>query len=257
MAFKKLKLWFDKDLAKDLADKIVAVQSDFQKKSFVSQIDKGVDPLELKDRVELIADALQSHISGTYLKQLKTLLKILGPENEEETGMFSNFYWVMPIAKFIEKYGLDHFEPSMNAIAEITKRNTGEYTIRPYIDKYPKDSLAIMKGWAKDSNTHLRRLASEGGRPRLPWATKLERFIKNPKPLIPILNQLKDDKSKYVQKSVANCLNDILKDNPETAKTIIEKWQKGATKERQWIIKHALRNLIKANDSWAIDVVKN
>lgn len=255
MAFKKLKLWFDKALAEDLADKILLVQSDFQKKSFVRQVDKGVAELELKDRVELIADALENHLSGSYLNQLKTLIKILGPENEEETGMFTNFYWIMPIAKFVEKYGLKHFQHSMDAIGEITKRNTGEYTIRPFIEAYPKESLAIMKQWSKDNNVHLRRLASEGGRPRLPWASKLDRFIKNPKPLLPILNQLKDDKSKYVQKSVANCLNDILKDNPEIAKRLIEKWQSAATKERRWIIKHALRNLIKANDPWALTVI--
>ena len=171
--------------------------------------------------------------------------------------MFTNFYWIMPIAKFVEKYGLDHFQLSMTAIAEITKRNTGEYTIRPFIDAYPKEALSIMKIWSKDSNKHLRRLASEGGRPRLPWASKLDRYIKNPKPLLPILNQLKDDKSKYVQKSVANCLNDILKDNPEIGKGLIEKWQSSATNERQWIIRHALRNLIKAGDPWALAIVSN
>jgi len=112
-----------------------------------------------------------------------------------------------------------------------------------------------MKSWSKNKNKHIRRLASEGVRPRLPWASKLDQFIKNPKPILPILNNLKDDSSKYVQKSVANCINDILKDNSKIGKTLIDKWKLKPTKERKWIIKHALRNLIKTNDKWALKVV--
>lgn len=239
-----------------LANKIITIQPDFPKAKFIKSVDSKVDELELKDRVEMIADELHTHLAKSYKKNLKILLKILGPENEEETGMFTNFYWVMPIAKYIEKYGLDDFEISMNAIQEITKRNTGEYTIRPFLKKYPKATLKEMKLWSKDKNKHVRRLASEGVRPRLPWATKLDQFIENPKPILPILNNLKDDHSKYVQKSVANCINDILKDNSEIGKALIDKWNVKPTKERKWIIKHALRNLLKANNKWALKVIK-
>jgi len=166
--------------------------------------------------------------------------------------MFSNFYWIMPIAKYVEKYGLDDFEISMQAIMEITKRNTSEYTIRPFIEKYPQRTMTQMLEWSTHSNFHVRRLASEGGRPRLPWASKLDMFIENPSPLLPILENLKDDSSKYVQKSVANCINDILKDNLEIAKGLIENWVQNPTKDRTWIIKHALRNLLKKEDEWAI-----
>jgi len=257
MAYKQLKLWFDQELAKMLADKLLKVDKTFKQKKFIQDVTKQVDALELKDRVEVIADGLEECLTGTYTQKLKKLHKILGPENKEETGMFTNFYWIMPIAKFVEKYGLDHFEESMHAIEEITKRNTGEYTIRPFIEKYPKETIKKMKNWSKHQNKHVRRLASEGGRPRLPWARKLDRFILNPKPLIPILNSLKDDTSKYVQKSVANCLNDIVKDNPEIAKTILEKWNHKPTSERKWIIKHALRNLRKKKDPWAMSILKS
>jgi len=258
MAAKKLKLWFDKALAQQLAAKITAVEKKFKSKSFVASVDTQIHELELKPRIEVFADELFIGLKSDYEYAIGTLMKILGPENEEETGMFSNFYWVMPIAKLIEKYGLEHFDLSMNAIEEITKRNTGEYAIRPYLLKYPKPTIKRMQIWAKDSNSHLRRLASEGGRPRLPWATKLEAFVTNPKPLLPILNKLKDDTSKYVQKSVANCLNDILKDNPEIAKAHVEKWNgKNISKERQWIIKHALRNLVKQQDEWAMGIVNS
>ncbi|MEQ9309436.1 MAG: 3-methyladenine DNA glycosylase [Balneolaceae bacterium] len=255
MAFKKLKLWFDKDLAKLLSDKIIKIDPDFDILSFIKKVDAGVQPLELKDRVELIADELHLHLGKSYSENMETLSQILGPENKEETGMFSNFYWIMPIAKYVEKYGLDDFGISMVAIKEITKRNTSEYTIRPFIEKYPEQTMTQMLEWSTHSNFHIRRLASEGGRPRLPWASKLDMFIENPSPLLPILENLKDDSSKYVQKSVANCINDILKDNIEIAKGLIEDWNQNPTIERTWIIKHALRNQLKKEDAWAISIV--
>jgi len=256
MAYKKLKLWFDAELASLLADKIVLVYPSFQKDLFVAAVADGTPELELKDRVELMADLLQEHLSGDFEQDLILLNGILGPENEKETGMFSEYYWIMPIAKYVEKYGLDHFAPSMNMIEEITKRNTGEYTIRPFIEKYQETTIAVMLAWAKSPNKHVRRLASEGGRPRLPWAKKLDAFIDDPTPLLPILDQLKDDPSKYVQKSVANCLNDILKDNYHIAREVISSWlTQPIGKQRSWIIRHALRNL-KKEDNWAQEVVQ-
>ncbi|HAH51541.1 MAG TPA: 3-methyladenine DNA glycosylase [Balneola sp.] len=255
MAYKPLKLWFDKELAEQLSEKLLSVRSDFNSIPFLKKVNAGVDGLELKERVELIADELNTHLESDYPQQVEVLLQILGPENDEETGMFKKYFWIMPIAKFVEKYGLDHFDVSMRAIQEITKRNTGEYAIRPFIEKFPEQTMARMRVWSLDSNKHIRRLSSEGGRPRLPWATKLQMFIDDPNPLFPILDNLKDDPSKYVQKSVANCLNDILKDNPKVAKRIIEKWITDATIERIWIIKHALRNLRKQNDEWAMKII--
>lgn len=256
MAFKKLKLWFDKDLAIMLADKILLVNPKFKKREFVQSVNRDVVDLELKDRVEVIADHLYEFLGGDYENALAVLMETLGPENEEEIGMFNNFYWIMPIAKFVEKYGLDSFQKSMKAIEEITKRNTGEYAIRPFIEAYPKKTLKVMTKWSKHKNRHVRRLSCEGLRPRLPWASKLDIYIDDPKPILPILDNLKDDPSKYVQKSVANCLNDILKDNLKVGKKLVESWNSSdASKERRWIIKHGLRNLIKAKNEWAIKMI--
>lgn len=255
MAYKKLKYWFDKDLAELLSNKITIVYPDFNKKEFIHGIDHKIQNLELKDRVEVMADELHRYLTDLYPENVKLLLQILGPENPNETGIFTNYYWIMPVAKYVENYGFDHFDISMNAIMEITKRNTGEYTIRPYLEKYPERTLQVMEEWSKDENFHVRRLSSEGVRPRLPWAKKMDSFIKNPRPILPVLENLKDDSSQYVQKSVANCLNDILKDNPETGMEMIDKWKKHTTKERRWIIKHSLRNLIKQQDKWALEVV--
>ncbi len=255
MAFKQLKLWFDKDLAKMLSAKLTESGHSINKAKFVKEVDKGVQALELKDRVELIADLLLKHLGEDYKKGLACLVDILGPENEEETGMFKEYYWVMPIAKYVEKYGLNNYAVSIKALGEITKRNTSEYAIRPFIEKYPERTVAQMLKWSKSKNFHLRRLASEGGRPRLPWASKIDAFINDPSPLIPILENLKDDSVKYVQKSVANCMNDILKDNFEIGQSLINDWEKAPTKECQWIIGHSLRNFKKKEDPWALGVL--
>lgn len=257
MAYKKLKLWFDEDLAKMLADKIMAIQPNFNSKKFIQVLAKQLDELELKDRVERIADELHHSLGNSYTKNVTVCMQILGPENEEETGMFINYYWIMPIAKYVEKYGLNDFELSIKAIEEITKRNTGEYAIRPYIQQYPQKTLQAMLQWSTNKNKHVRRLSCEGLRPRLPWAKKLQQFIENPQPILPVLNNLKDDSSKYVQKSVANCINDILKDNEVIAQKLIEQWNvPDISKARKWIIKHALRNLLKQEDPWAMEMVR-
>lgn len=138
MAYKKLKYWFDKDLALLLADKIQEHYSEFDATSFMTEIADGTIKQELKDRVELIADQLKAKLPANYIRAIHILRQILGPENQKETGMFTEGYWIMPIAKYVEKYGTGHFSASMNAIKEITKRHTGEYCIRPFILKYPE-----------------------------------------------------------------------------------------------------------------------
>lgn len=256
MAYKKLKYWFDEELGKMLADKIKVIQPRFDKKNFVREIKCGVEGLELKARVSLIADNLHQFLGGSYEENATVLEQILGPENTEETGMFSNFYWLMPVADYVEKYGQENFKRSMQLLMEITKRNTSEYAIRPFLEKYPRKTLAKLKQWSTHKNSHVRRLASEGPRPRLPWATKLQQFIEDPSPIFPILENLKDDPSKYVQKSVANCLNDILKDHPVMGKAVLERWNVDPSPQRKWIIKHALRNWIKKKDFWALQLIQ-
>lgn len=131
----------------------------------------------------------------------------------------------------------------MNALGEITKRGTSEYAVRAFIRAYLKQSLAAIKSWAQDGNFHLRRLASEGTRPKLPWASKLDLFINDPAPVFEILEILKRDEVKFVQRSVANNIADYLKVNFPAAKELILRWSRDADPHTQAIIKHATRKI--------------
>lgn len=235
--------YFGVNLAKILADKIYLVQKDFNKEKFIGTVKKSCSDKTLTQRVELIADNLKSQLPGDYKKSIIVLTQIMGEENPNETGMFKEYYWLMPVGKFIEKYGLEHFDISVKAIEELTKRNTGEYAIRPYIRKFPESTLKQMKAWAKSKNFHLRRLASEGLRPKLPWASKLDLFIENPRPVFEVLDILKTEHIKFVKKSIANNLTDYIKVNPKATFSLIKNWKKTNNEHTQWMINYATRKL--------------
>lgn len=234
---------FGVNLAELLSGKIKAVYPKFDEQKYIKNVASKVNDLAYSGRIELHARELNSALNLDYKDQIEILTSILGEENPNETGMFKNYYWVLPIGKFVEIYGINDFETSINAIAEITKRNTGEYAIRVFIRKYPNKMLEVMRNWAKSSNFHLRRLASEGLRPKLPWASKLENFIDDPKPVFEILELLKEDNVKFVQRSVANHMNDYLKLNFDAAKELLSKWAKSKNQNTQWIVKHATRKI--------------
>jgi 3-methyladenine DNA glycosylase AlkC len=229
------------DLAQLLSKKIVVVYKSFPVKNFCKQVKKQVVGKSYTQRIEIVADNLKESLPEKYTDALSILVKILGPENEEETGMFTNFYWIMPIGKFVEKYGLDNYPESIKAIEEITKRNTGEYAIRPFARKYPAKTIQVCKKWAKSKNFHLRRLASEGLRPKLPWAPKLYIWNEKPDPIFEILEMLKEDEVRFVKKSVANHLRDWIKVNPSEAKKVVARWSKSKNEHTLWILKHAQR----------------
>lgn len=232
---------FGEGLAEILAEKISNIYTAFDAKGFVFAVKKGVVGKRYTERIEIIADVLNRHLPSKYPEALAVLLKILGPENKEETGMFTSFYWLMPVGKFVEKYGIHNFSESIHAIEEITKRNTGEYAIRPFARTYPKKTLAVCTTWAKSRNFHLRRLASEGLRPKLPWAPKLDVWNDNPTPVLKILELLKEDEVKFVKKSVANHVRDWLKVNPKEARKLIASWSTSKNEHTVWILKHAQR----------------
>jgi 3-methyladenine DNA glycosylase AlkC len=235
--------WFGVNLAHKLSDKIIHIFEYFNKEAYIESIDRQYKNKNYTERVELHASELKNYLPDDYAESIKIITSILGDENPKETGMFSNYYWIMPLGKYVEKYGLKFFDLSIHAIEEITKRNTGEYAIRPFIREYPEKTIKIMENWAKSGNFHLRRLASEGLRPKLPWATKLNTYIKQPEPVFKILEILKEDEIKFVQKSVANNITDYLKVNKEKIIPLIKKWNLSKNKNTRWIIKHATRKI--------------
>jgi 3-methyladenine DNA glycosylase AlkC len=235
--------WFGQNLAQLLSEKILLVYPNFNSQNYIQAIKNQCEGLSYTQRIILHANQLKNYLPSSFKESAKILVSILGPENPNEIGMFTNFYLVLPIGKFVELYGLEDFKTSIKTIEEITKRNTGEYAIRPFIRKFPDETMAVMKEWSLSSNFHLRRLASEGCRPKLPWATKLDLFIQNPTLVFEILANLIDDDVRFVQKSVANNIADYLKVNPNEANKFIKKYEESDNKNTQWILKYARRAL--------------
>jgi 3-methyladenine DNA glycosylase AlkC len=161
----------------------------------------------------------------------------------------------MPHVFFVAEHGLDHFETSMRAQYELTQRFSAEYSIRAFLDREPERTLARLREWAVDPSPHVRRLVSEGTRPRLLWAPRLRRFQVDPTPVIGLLELLKDDPSLYVRRSVANNLNDVGKDHPDLLVETCRRWAEEAGEERWWLIRHALRSAVKRGDVGALDVL--
>lgn len=232
---------FGSALARRLADKILPVYPAFDATAYRAYITKRCRSMSYTERLVLHAEALGTYLPADFKSAARICHAILGPENPHETGMFKEYYWLMPIGKFVELYGINDLHTSLKLIEELTKRNTGEYAIRPFVRKYPAKTLAKMRQWAESKNFHLRRLASEGLRPKLPWATKLDLFIERPKPVFEILELLKADPIRFVQRSVANNVRDYCKVNPVAAEKLLARWSRSPDSRTQWIVKHATR----------------
>ena len=240
---KKLKDYYDLDSASLLADKLKKAYPKFDKSKFIKIYQKEYKNKEFFERQDLFVKSLEETLSSDYKKNIEIFYKILGPELQASTGMFIDGWWLWPIARYVEKHVLEDFDASMNFIYELTKRFTGEFAIRPLIKNHPKKSLKIILKWTKDKNVHVRRLASEGVRIKLPWAKKMTVALEEFDIYKKILSNLRFDKEKFVQRSVGNNLNDLTKENLKYAKEIIKEWQKSnPTKETLWIIKHGLRS---------------
>jgi 3-methyladenine DNA glycosylase AlkC len=241
----QLKNVYTKDYIKNLAFKIKENYKEFDTNSFINSIfDKSWENLELKARMRHIAITIHKYLPLSYEKQLE----VLKPVSKD----FSSFE-AMFFQDFVEVYGLDDFEFSMKALEVFTQDSSSEFAIRQFILKYENETMNQMKLWSQSSNEHLRRLSSEGCRPRLPWAIALPKFKKEPKKVLEIIELLKNDKSLYVRKSVANNLNDISKDNPELVIKFVKN-NLGSSKELDWICKHASRTLLKKGNKQILDL---
>lgn len=231
--------------------------SGFDKSGFIATATNGLDLLELKARTEHITQAMIEHFPADFELAAKILLASLLPVQSDDRNLVKEEFvaaggdsgisgWaVMILANYVALQGQGHFDLAMTLLKEMTKRASSEFAIRFFILQSPQQTLAMFKHWVKDPDQHVRRLVSEGSRPRLPWAMRLPMFIEDPTPVIQLLEQLKDDEAEYVRRSVANNLNDIAKDHPELVADIAVRWLQGASKNRQRLVRHACRTLIK------------
>jgi 3-methyladenine DNA glycosylase AlkC len=235
-----------------VGDVAVAVKDEyptFDTETFTSRVfDADWEARELKERMRHITLTLHDLLPADYrvalgvLRQASVRLGEYGFENV----IFSDYVAV---------YGLDDWEASIPALAQFTQQVSAEFAVRPFIVQCQDRMMAQMLEWAKSDSPHLRRLATEGCRPRLPWGIALAGLKADPSPILPVLEQLKDDESESVRRSVANNLNDISKDNPDVVIDVLQHWQAHDTEEMRWITRHALRTLLKAGHPKALELL--
>lgn len=251
----QLKLFFNRRVVEQISTEITRAYPTFSSSAFESRCLSGLDELELVARGWHIAEALREFLPSDFEHAADLLVRSLGPllGGGEQNGMAPFKY--LPHVLYVAKYGLDHFEAAMNAQHALTQRFTAEYSIRPYLDRYPEATLARLREWTSDPSVHVRRLVSEGTRPRLPWAPRIPRFQRDPAPVLELLELLKDDPELYVRRSVANNLNDIGKDHPELLVAVATRWLSDANAERRWLVEHALRSLVKRGHAGALRVL--
>jgi 3-methyladenine DNA glycosylase AlkC len=253
----QLKTFFSPALVRRLAGKIRNVHPAFDSNAFVRAATKGLDEFELLERGKHIAGALALHLPANYTDAIGILLRSLGPEHETDeligAGMAPFFYY--PHTVFVAEHGLDHFEVSMQAQYELTRRFSAEGSIRPFIARDPERTLAQLKAWTRDPNAHVRRLVSEGTRLRLPWAMRVPWLDQHPERVVALLELLKDDPATLVRRSVANNLNDLGKVYPELLTQTCERWLADATPDRRALVEHALRSAVKRGDRRALQLL--
>lgn len=246
---------FGPEVAARIADMVEREYADFDRAAFLERALSGYNDLELTQRARQISAALATCMPADRERAIEILIAGLVPENgETEPGDVTGFdCW--PLVYFVADYGLECFETSMRAQYELTKRFTAEFSIRAYLERWPAETLARLREWTRDENEHVRRLVSEGSRPRLPWAQRLRAFQEDPTDVLELLELLKDDPAEYVRRSVANNLNDISRDHPERVCEVAARWWEGGSPERRRLVRHGLRTLIKQGHPEALAVL--
>ncbi len=197
---------------------------------------------ELKERLSHITECLHQTLPDDYRQAVDILSRAI-PAGKG--------FLPMVCSDYVACYGLEHWDVSLAALAHFTRFGSSEFAIRPFIAHDAARAMAVLAVWATDENEHVRRLASEGCRPRLPWGLMLAELKRDPTPILPILELLKGDESEYVRKSVANNLNEISKDHPHLALQVAGRWY-GHNPRTDWIVRHALRTLLKAGNPEAL-----
>ncbi|MGB1239302.1 MAG: DNA alkylation repair protein [Pseudomonadales bacterium] len=240
----------DTEAVECLGHNLYYVDQNFDIDRFMQLSLAGLEPLSLMQRGKHIANALHNCLPQRYDEAIAMLIASMPPERpySEDFGLAGFFY--LPHSFYIAEYGRDPsynqgedpFDSAVRGMLALTVRFSAEFAIRDFLIERPEHTLKYIEAWLTHESPHVRRLCSEGTRPKLPWGKQLKAFISDPSPTLPILEALKDDPALYVRRSVANHLGDIAKNHPERVFDICERWLVGASDERKWLIRHALRH---------------
>jgi 3-methyladenine DNA glycosylase AlkC len=235
---------------------LVRVWPAFDASRFVALATHQLDALELKARALQITDALSATLPTEFAAAADVIEAALGPAEPGEQmadlpitddGLAGWVLW--SAGEFVAQRGLQEPERALRALHAITQRFTAEFAIRPFLITHEALTLRTLAEWVHDPSAHVRRLVSEGSRPRLPWGVQLKAFVADPSPTLPLLRALQDDPSEYVRRSVANHLNDIAKDHPAIVAEWLETYLPSASAARRGLLRHASRTLIKRGDA--------
>ncbi len=225
----------------------------FDARGFVQRAADGLDGLEMKARALQIARALEATLPADFDAAAGAIEAALAPpEPDDAMGSLQGLAaglrgWILwPVGEFVALRGLHQPERALRVLHALTQRFTAEFAIRPFIVQHPALVFDTLARWVHDPSHHVRRLVSEGSRPRLPWGLQLKALVADPSPSLPLLQALQDDPSPYVRRSVANHLNDIAKDHPQRVLAWLHEHLPGAGPERRALLRHASRTLIKA-----------
>jgi 3-methyladenine DNA glycosylase AlkC len=242
-----LKEMFNQRFFEKLGVEFKKVYPAFEYQRFLSEIMDGLEHLSLNQRMRRATEVLHGFLPKDYAVTVEILMAVI------KNGFRG--YPSLLFPDYIGQFGLQHFEASMKALKYFTTFGSSEFAIREFLKNDFKRTLKIMEQWAGDTDPHVRRLASEGSRPRLPWSFKLDEVIAHPEVTARILDKLKADPEIYVRKSVANHLNDLSKDNPDYMLRVLRGWDI-SNPQTAWIIRHASRSLIKKGNADSLSVFK-
>ena len=240
-----LKEMFNKEFYEHLARETKRVHKSFNDKNFLKEVTIELPTLSLNQRMRKTSEVLHLHLPSDYKKTISILYEVI--------PNIKRGYVNLVFPDYVGMYGKHDFKTSLDALKYFTSFGSSEFAVREFLRADFEKTICVMKAWASDENHHVRRLSSEGSRPRLPWSFKLDEPIKNPFSTKEILDTLREDSELYVRKSVANHLNDISKDNPDALFAIVKQWNKNH-KHTSWIIKHASRSLIKKGNQQSLQL---
>ncbi|MFM9872709.1 MAG: DNA alkylation repair protein [Fimbriimonadaceae bacterium] len=240
---------YNREFVGRLASELGGVYSQFDSREFVSSvIDEEWESRELKGRMRHISKTMGLYLPSDFEEAIEIVRRAA-------MGFEGGSFVAMVFPDFVEVYGLEHWEAAMAALEQFTHQSSAEFAIRPFLLRDLERGMAQMLEWAGHESDHVRRLASEGCRPRLPWGMGVPALKRNPGLILPILEMLKGDESEYVRRSVANNLNDIAKDHPELVVSVLGEWKIVGSKEMGKLVRHSLRGLLKQGHPGALELV--